>query len=569
MSCNEQVLIRTVLQQEKCDRAPNMRDDEYFGLFSSQLIMRKYDLNDAELEEGITDGPNDGGCDGIYLFVNDDLIHFDSTDFDKYKRGAEISLHLIQTKNTSGFSEDTIMKWKTFSDNLMNLSANYLTFRDRYNQLVLEKMDAFRSVYMKLIRKAPKLSVYFHYATTATEIHPNLLAQAEELQQIVKKQFPPANVAVDLITAGKLLELYNSHEGNERLMVCKDIMNASADEEYIALVTLPNYFKFITDEQGNLVRYIFESNVRDYQGNVTVNKQIQETLENSNGQEDFWWLNNGVTILAKSIQHHSGNHLLIAEPEIVNGLQSSSEIYQYFSEDSRRLESDGRCLLVRVIVPKTEESRDHIILATNSQTAIPKSSLRATDMIHRNIEQYFKSKGLFYDRRKNYYKNLEKPIDKIVSIPFLGQCLMATLLAQPDYARARPSTLLEKDATYRKIFNAKTNLLCYYNIVFIGRFVINAIKQEAKYTPFERTNIQFATLFFYVASLTGSTRITSTMIENIDIDTLSTNDVIVCADKVKDVYYSLGGTDKTAKNSEFTTALINTFNQEMTVERNA
>lgn len=29
-----------------------------------------------------------------------------------------------------------------------------------------------------------------------------------------------------------------------------------------------------------------------------------------------------------------------------------------------------------------------------------------------------------------------------------------------------------------------------------------------------------------------------------------------------DVYYFLGGTDKTAKNSEFTTALIDTFNQE-------
>jgi hypothetical protein len=188
-------------------------------------------------------------------------------------------------------------------------------------------------------------------------------------------------------------------------------------------------------------------------------------------------------------------------------------------------------------------------------------------MIHRNIEQYFKSKGLFYDRRKNYYKNLEKPIDRIVSIPFLGQCLMATLLAQPDYARARPSTLLEKDVTYRKIFNVRTNLQCYYNIVYIGRFVINTIKQETKYTPSERTNIQFATLYYYVAHLTGSARITAPMIENIDIETLSSNDVLDCADKVKAVYYALGGTDKVAKNSDFTTALINSINQEMTSER--
>ncbi len=560
MSNNDQVLIKVVIQQEKNERAPEMKEDDYFGRFTSQLIMRKYDLNDSEIEEGFTDGSLDGGCDGIFLLVNDDLIHLDTTDFEKYKKGAEISLHLIQTKNTNGFSENTIMKWKTFSDNLLSLEADYSQFTDRYNNLVLDKMDMFRNVYLSLIRKAPKLSIFFHYATTATDIHPNLYAQAEELQNIVKTHFPSANVIVDLITAGRLLELYNSHEDSERLLVCKDIMNASADQEYITLSTLPDYYRFITDEQGNLVRHIFESNVRDYQGNVTVNKQIQETLESENAQEDFWWLNNGVTILAKSVQQQSGKHLHIIEPEIVNGLQSSSEIYSYFSKDNRRLDVDKREILIRVIVPKSEESRDHIILATNSQTSIPKSSLRATDMIHRNIEQYFKSKGLYYDRRKNYYKNLGKPIDKIVSIPFLGQCLMATLLAQPDYARARPSTLLEKDVTYRKLFNSKTNLQSYYNITYIGKYVLNAIRQEPKFSPSERTNIQFATLFYYVSCLVGNTKMNASMIEAIDLNSLKNEDVINCADMVLAIYKSMGGTDKVAKNSEFTTALIDSIN---------
>lgn len=563
MSNNDQVLIKVVIQQEKNERAPEMKEDDYFGRFASQLIMRKYDLNDSEIEEGFTDGSLDGGCDGIFLLVNDDLIHLDSTDFEKYKKGAEISLHLIQTKNTNGFSENTIMKWKTFSNNLLSLEADYSQFKDRYNNLVLDKMDMFRNVYLSLIRKSPKLSIFFHYATTAMDVHPNLHAQAEELQKIVKTHFPSANVIVDLITAGRLLELYNSHEDSERLLVCKDIMNASADQEYITLSTLPDYYRFITDDQGNLVRHIFESNVRDYQGNVTVNKQIQETLESDNSQEDFWWLNNGVTILAKSVQQQSGKHLLIIEPEIVNGLQSSSEIYSFFSKDTRRLAIDKREILVRVIVPKSEESRDHIILATNSQTSIPKSSLRATDMIHRNIEQYFKSKGLFYDRRKNYYKNLGKPIDKIVSIPFLGQCLMATLLAQPDYARARPSTLLEKDVTYRKLFNSKTNLQSYYNITYIGKFVLNAIRQEPKFSPSERTNIQFATLFYYVSCLVGNTKMNAGMIEAIDLDSLKHEDVINCADKVLSIYKSMGGTDKVAKNSEFTTALIASISQDI------
>jgi hypothetical protein len=563
MLSNEQVLIKTIFQQEKQDRAPEMKDDDYFGRFTTQLVMRKYDLNDSEIEEGITDGGLDGGFDGIYLFVNDDLIHLDSIDYEKSKKSAEVALHLVQSKNTTGFSEDAIMKWKTISNNLLSLEADYSVYGKRYNSLVLDKMDKFREVYMKLIRKAPKLSIHFHYATLATEIHPNLKAQAEELKEIVKQHFPSANIDIVFVTAGRLLELYNSHEETERLMICKDIMNASAEQEYIALVALQDYYRFMTDEQGILIRSIFESNVRDYQGNVSVNRQIQDTLKNNDGQKDFWWLNNGVTILAKSIQQQSGKHLLIKEPEIVNGLQSSSEIFTFFSEDSRRLDSETRSVLVRVIVPKTEESRDQIILATNSQTSIPKSSLRATDLIHRNIEQYYKSRGLFYDRRKNYYKNLEKPIEKIVSIPFLGQCLMATLLAQPDYARARPSTLLEKDATYRKIFNPKTNLQCYYNIVVIGKFVFNVLKKETKYTGSDKTNIQFGTLFYFVARLAKSSKITTTIIESIDIDQIKADEVVSCADKVFAIYSKLGGTDKVAKNSDFTNALITSLNEEL------
>ena len=74
MATNEQILVKTIMSQEKQERAPEMRDDDYFGLFATQLIMNKYDLSDAEIEDGNTDGGNDGGCDGIFLFVNDDLI---------------------------------------------------------------------------------------------------------------------------------------------------------------------------------------------------------------------------------------------------------------------------------------------------------------------------------------------------------------------------------------------------------------------------------------------------------------------------------------------------------------
>ena len=153
----------------------------------------------------------------------------------------------------------------------------------------------------------------------------------------------------------------------------------------MTLINIANYYKFITDSSGNLLKGIFESNVRDYQGNNSVNSCIANTLKNKNA-EDFWWLNNGITILSDKITPITSKQLSIDNPEIVNGLQTSTEIYNYFSENKDKLDSENRNVLVRFIVPDTEEVRDDIIFATNNQTNIPKSSLRVTDAIHLQIE---------------------------------------------------------------------------------------------------------------------------------------------------------------------------------------
>lgn len=86
---------------------------------------------------------------------------------------------------------------------------------------------------------------------------------------------------------------------------------------------------------------------------------------------------------------------------------------------------ERRNILVRVIVPTGSESLDRIIKATNSQTKIPDASLRATEKIHRDIGDYFKTEYLFYERRKNSYKNGNKPHDKIINIPHLAPSVMS------------------------------------------------------------------------------------------------------------------------------------------------
>ena len=59
---------------------------------------------------------------------------------------------------------------------------------------------------------------------------------------------------------------------------------------------------------------------------------------------------------------------------------------------------DKRMVLVRVIVEKDREKRDEIIRATNRQTNIKHSSFRATEPIHREIEDFLGTINFFYDR---------------------------------------------------------------------------------------------------------------------------------------------------------------------------
>ena len=306
----------------------------------------------------------------------------------------------------------------------------------------------------------------------------------------------------------------------------------------------------MSDENGKLLRHIFESNVRDYQGKTNVNKEIQTTLVNSEGEE-FWWLNNGVTILGSDATTPGGKELIVHNPQIVNGLQTTSEIHRFFTENPGRRDTEVRSVLIRIIVPENEETRDKIIRATNSQTPIPKSSLRATDLIHRSIEDYFKPRSLYYDRRKNFYKNEGRKPKEIVSLPFLSQCLMSTLLQRPDSARARPSTLLEDDDSYGRLFHQNNSLNTYYIASSWGRGIELRLKETRKYETSEISDIKFYVLYYVTCTTLNSLYPNSARFDSLEDNDLSITVIDSGADICYNLYRELGGNDKVAKGSLF------------------
>ena len=472
-------------------------------------------------------------------------------------KGSEITLIIVQAKRETFFGEDAIMKWKTITNNLLELYVDDSVYSTRYNEDVLAAFALFRELYEKLLRNNPSLNIEFYYASFASEAHPNVRAQAQELQSVVRELFPSkkTSVKVHFWGAEELLSAVQSQSGHTlRLQLAEVPINMDVNQDYVALVNLAQYYRFMVDENGRLRKYIFEANVRDYQGHNAVNRDIQNTLV-SCSKEDFWWLNNGVTIIADEVVHASKKELVLTEPDVVNGLQTSNEVFNYFQENPDRLASDNRNILIRIVVPEDEESRDKIILATNNQTNIPKSSLRANDPIHWQIELYLKNRGLYYDRRKNFYKNQGCKNAEIVSVSFLAQCMISLLLQKPNYARARPSTLLIDDETYNKLYTENQDLDVFYNAAKLGKQVELCIKQADDFTRAEKNDILFYVVYYSVANLTGRSQIRSSDIINLDFDVLTNDYILEIATIVFSEYKRLGGDGKVAKGPELIEAL--------------
>ncbi|SPT61291.1 AIPR protein [Aerococcus viridans] len=168
-----------------------------------------------------------------------------------------------------------------------------------------------------------------------------------------------------------------------------------------------------------------------------------------------------------------------------------------------------------------------------------------------------KTKGLFYDRRKNFYKNEGKPKDKIISIPFLAQCLISIILKKPNYARARPSTLLNDEETYNQLYINNKILDSYYNAAMIGKRVKSFINSLGVYSISEQSDISFYVMYVCSAKIVGSVEITTEQLGSFNLDDITDEKIKICAEYVYRKYKQLGGDNKVAKGTNLIEAIVN------------
>lgn len=545
------ILLESIIEKEKAQYPANLSADKLFEFYCADNILVNFDLDTNEIESGIVDGPRDAGIDAAYVFVNGQLLAEDFN-FDATRQPVDLELYLVQSKNQDSFKEGPVDKLASALPLLLDHTKKPAELEPLFKQEVVSVCRSFLDAIVKLADKFPRISIRILYCCKGSEPNDTTKAKAAALEKtLMGMQFP--SVSFTFLGAQRLYD----RSAIQKLLIGKLTTTGtplSGANSFVALSKLSDYLKFISDDDGSLIARIFEANVRAYQGEVEVNREIAASLETPTAGVDFWWLNNGVTIVADEASYLN-NQLVVKNPLIVNGLQTSHEIHAY----AEKLPAgDSRSILIRIIVEKDPTKRDQIIRATNRQTSINNSSFRATEQVHRELEDYLLSLGYFYDRRKNAYKREGKPADRIISIDRLAQAILS-LLQEPQTARARPTTALKADADYKRIFSGdkvRHPLQMYGAAVFMLAAVEKHFKAiSGNVDRVFRNNLKFHSLMVLGWALNGDRTLPPLRIAQLDLKKLTDDQVKKVVDWVISEFQQAGAEDRAAKDSKFTDRL--------------
>ena len=523
MARNDVVLLDSLIEKAKPQYGEYLDISEAFELFCFDQILKNYELSYDDLEFGWVDGGRDGGIDGLFVFLEDQLMT-EQPDYKAIRRNPHFELFIFTCKHSPSFKQEPINKLISSLPELFDLQKDQDEIIYPFGDDILAIQQLFKNTYIQLASKHPTLSISVIYASrgTSSNLDITITSRSELLKNELSEFFSDLEVNFSFMGASELLQLSRQHK--TYTLGLKFIENNISRQKtnYVLLSLLTDYFDFVTDDEGRLRRYLFESNVRDYLGDVQINRDIASTLSEARLRDelDFWWLNNGVTILASNAII-AGKEINLDNVQIVNGLQSTETIYKYFATNAGK--HDDRAILIKIIVTDKDEVRDRIIKATNYQSPVAIASLRATDKIQRDIEHYLYDYGWYYERRNNYYKNQGKSSDRIISVSYLGAVIHALFLKDLNTANRQKTKFMRDEEKYRRVFNETWPLDAYRRGIEIVKSVDDKLPNKARKMGIRKKSIR--QLKFIVSLLAITFKLEKLSFTPYDILDLSTTEV--------------------------------------------
>ena len=415
-----------------------------FEAFVTSSMLRKHHQSDITgMEDDIlVGGGGDGGIDAIAILVNGRLV---STEedlqffFDSHGR-LDVEFAFIQAKTSAAFNAAEIGNFmfgvEQYFNSVLDTSANIaIAFKAEIHQ----KIELTRNIYAQAIKMQdhPKCSLYYVTTGKWTDA-PDPKGRLRDGWGRLERLNLFSDVRVTPVDADSLKGTYRELERS----VVKEVefIRTAAfpridrvGEAYIGLLPGSEFIKLVSTDEDDLNRELFFDNVRDFQGHNPVNREIGHTLTDDQLRNSFPLLNNGITIIARSIKR-TADTFQIHDFQIVNGCQTTHILFQ-----NKHLVGSDTFIPVKLVATDDSQVVNEVIKATNRQTTVLPEALESLSTFHRELEDLYiarevsqnLSERIYYERRSKQYAMDNIRSSNIVTLTGQIKSFIAMFLDEP------------------------------------------------------------------------------------------------------------------------------------------
>jgi hypothetical protein len=456
-----------------------------FEHFAGYVTVRRQYSETFDSSDIVCGAGNDTGIDAIAILVNGSLV----TDLDALREilaeapYIEVAFIFVQAERSPGFEAAKI---GTFAFGVQDF------FKEKpslpRNEAVQEAAEIMAAIYEKSAKFRGNPTCRLYYVTTGKwNDEPALEARRKTAIGDLEATQLFATVEFIPVGAADLQKLYaltkNSVARDFTFTQRTEIPEITGiDEAYLGFIPAKQFLPIVRDESGEIMNSIFYDNVRDWQGyDAGVNREIRDTLL-SEHKARFVLMNNGITIIARTMQH-TASRFHIEDFQIVNGCQTSHVLF-----DQQEALDDSIMIPLRLIATRDEGVIESIIHATNRQTEIKAEQFFAITEFARQLEAYFQSfpeaERLYYERRSRQYDRLPIEKTRIVTQAGAVKSFAAVFLKEPHTTTRNYKYLQEKVG--KEIFLQGHRLEPYYTACFAAyrlEYFFRSQRLDPKYKP--------------------------------------------------------------------------------------
>ena len=440
----------------------DLKESQRFEQFAAWLTVRRHfsdsTFQPSDFHTGVDGG--DGGIDAIAVVINNNLV----TDVDtidellSHNGYLDVTFVLVQAEGSPHFDSSKV---GTFGYGVRDFFGEAKLTRNDIANNYFEIVNAVYSHAGKFRPDNPALHMYYVTTGTWSEEKP-IRARIDSEKQLLRDMNQFRSVEFTPMGAPDIQRLYRQARNDVTREFTFEKKNSipppdGVTEAYLGFIPVSELLDIVRDEQGNLVRSLFYENIRDWQGYKGINNEIRETL-GSEARERFILMNNGVTIIARSLRT-TGDHFTISGFHVVNGCQTCNVLH----DNSSHITDKVRVPL-RVISTQDSAVIESIITATNRQTEVKDDQFFAMRPFAKKIEDYFKSfdldKRLYYERRSNQYDSETIEKQRIIVHQNLMRAVGAMFLGDAHITTKNFRSLREKAG--KSMFNDLDKMEPYY-----------------------------------------------------------------------------------------------------------